>query len=76
MVIIAVWGLLTSYSLKYIKLISLIIVIITKSGDFTEFEYGKLESMHKSGSVNQEFFEIEKELDLEETRLWMEMYEE
>jgi len=54
----------------------LIIVIITKSGDFTEFEYGKLESMHKSGSVNQEFFEIEKELDLEETRLWMEMYEE
>jgi CPA1 family monovalent cation:H+ antiporter len=33
--------------------------------------------MHKKGSVNEEIFrKIEKELDLEETRLWMEMYEE
>ncbi|UPZ14860.1 Na+/H+ antiporter [Flavobacterium humidisoli] len=45
--------------------------------DLLNVERAKLESMHKSGSVNEEIFrKIEKELDLEETRLWMEMYEE
>jgi Na+/H+ antiporter len=45
--------------------------------DLLNVERNKLESMHKSGSVNEEIFrKIEKELDLEETRLWMEMYEE
>ncbi|WP_316633512.1 Na+/H+ antiporter [uncultured Flavobacterium sp.] len=45
--------------------------------DLLNVERGKLESMHKAGSVNEEIFrKIEKELDLEETRLWMEMYEE
>ncbi|MET3026903.1 Na+/H+ antiporter [Flavobacterium sp. UW10123] len=45
--------------------------------DLLNVERGKLESMHKFGSVNEEIFrKIEKELDLEETRLWMEMYEE
>jgi len=45
--------------------------------DLLNVERAKLETMHKSGSVNEEIFrKIEKELDLEETRLWMEMYEE
>jgi len=45
--------------------------------DLLNVERGKLEAMHKAGSVNEEVFrKIEKELDLEETRLWMEMYEE
>jgi NhaP-type Na+/H+ or K+/H+ antiporter len=45
--------------------------------DLLNVERNKLESMHKSGSVNEEIFrKIEKELDLEETRLWMEMYKE
>jgi CPA1 family monovalent cation:H+ antiporter len=45
--------------------------------DLLNVERSKLESMHKKGSVNEEIFrKIEKELDLEETRLWMEMYEE
>ncbi|WP_264537340.1 Na+/H+ antiporter [Flavobacterium sp. N1736] len=45
--------------------------------DLLNVERTKLETMHKSGSVNEEIFrKIEKELDLEETRLWMEMYEE
>jgi CPA1 family monovalent cation:H+ antiporter len=45
--------------------------------DLLNVERSKLETMHKSGSVNEEIFrKIEKELDLEETRLWMEMYEE
>ena len=45
--------------------------------DLLNVERGKLEVMHKGGSVNEEIFrKIEKELDLEETRLWMEMYEE
>lgn len=45
--------------------------------DLLNVERAKLESMHKFGSVNEEIFrKIEKELDLEETRLWMEMYEE
>lgn len=45
--------------------------------DLLNVERAKLESMHKKGSVNEEIFrKIEKELDLEETRLWMEMYEE
>jgi Na+/H+ antiporter len=45
--------------------------------DLLNVERAKLESMHKAGSVNEEIFrKIEKELDLEETRLWMEMYED
>ncbi|TDW47853.1 CPA1 family monovalent cation:H+ antiporter [Flavobacterium sp. 270] len=45
--------------------------------DLLNVERTKLEKMHKSGSVNEEIFrKIEKELDLEETRLWMEMYED
>jgi len=45
--------------------------------DLLNVERSKLEVMHKSGSVNEEIFrKIEKELDLEETRLWMEMYED
>lgn len=45
--------------------------------DLLNVERARLESMHKAGSVNEEIFrKIEKELDLEETRLWMEMYEE
>lgn len=45
--------------------------------DLLNVERSKLETMHKSGSVNEEIFrKIEKELDLEETRLWMEMYED
>jgi CPA1 family monovalent cation:H+ antiporter len=45
--------------------------------DLLNVERNKLESMHKKGLVNEEIFrKIEKELDLEETRLWMEMYEE
>ncbi|KFF03572.1 Na+/H+ antiporter [Flavobacterium reichenbachii] len=45
--------------------------------DLLNVERSKLEAMHKSGSVNEEIFrKIEKELDLEETRLWMEMYED
>lgn len=45
--------------------------------DLVNVERSKLEGMHKAGSVNEEIFrKIERELDLEETRLWMEMYEE
>lgn len=45
--------------------------------DLLNIERTKLEVMHKQGSVNEEIFrKIEKELDLEETRLWMEMYED
>ncbi|MEN2399041.1 Na+/H+ antiporter [Flavobacterium sp. MC2016-06] len=45
--------------------------------DLLNVERSKLETMHKGGSVNEEIFrKIEKELDLEETRLWMEMYED
>ncbi|MNR50170.1 hypothetical protein D3C85_1696510 [compost metagenome] len=45
--------------------------------DLLNIERAKLELMHKEGSVNEEIFrKIEKELDLEETRLWMEMYED
>jgi Na+/H+ antiporter len=45
--------------------------------DLLNVERAKLEIMHKKGEVNEEIFrKIEKELDLEETRLWMEMYEE
>lgn len=45
--------------------------------DLLNVERAKLELMHKQGEVNEEIFrKIEKELDLEETRLWMEMYEE
>jgi Na+/H+ antiporter len=45
--------------------------------DLLNVERAKLETMHKAGSVNEEVFrKIEKELDLEETRLWMEMYDE
>jgi CPA1 family monovalent cation:H+ antiporter len=45
--------------------------------DLLNVERAKLEVMHKNGAVNEEIFrKIEKELDLEETRLWMEMYEE
>ncbi|WP_374173637.1 Na+/H+ antiporter [Flavobacterium tructae] len=45
--------------------------------DLLNVERAKLELMHKTGSVHEEIFrKIEKELDLEETRLWMEMYEE
>ncbi|MNL51690.1 hypothetical protein D3C87_1748080 [compost metagenome] len=45
--------------------------------DLLNVEREKLELMHKQGAVNEEVFrKIEKELDLEETRLWMEMYEE
>lgn len=45
--------------------------------DLLNVERAKLELMHKKGSVNEEIFrKIEKELDLEETRLWMEMHEE
>jgi len=45
--------------------------------DLLNVERAKLEVMHKNGAVNEEIFrKIEKELDLEETRLWMEMYDE
>lgn len=45
--------------------------------DLLNVERSTLELLHKSGSVNEEIFrKIEKELDLEETRLWMEMYED
>jgi CPA1 family monovalent cation:H+ antiporter len=44
--------------------------------DLLNVERSKLELMHKAGSVNEEIFrKIEKELDLEESRLWMEIYE-
>lgn len=44
--------------------------------DLLNVERVNLETMHKAGSVNEEIFrKIEKELDLEETRLSMEMYE-
>ncbi|TCN54647.1 Na+/H+ antiporter [Flavobacterium circumlabens] len=44
--------------------------------DLLNVERSKLEVMHKKGSVNEEIFrKIEKELDLEESRLWMEIYE-
>jgi CPA1 family monovalent cation:H+ antiporter len=44
--------------------------------DLLNVERSKLELMHKAGSVNEEIFrKIEKELDLEESRLWMEIYD-
>jgi len=44
--------------------------------DLLNVERGKLAQMHKAGNVNEEIFrKIEKELDLEETRLAMEMYD-
>lgn len=44
--------------------------------DLLTFERHNLEKMHKSGDVKEEIFrKIEKELDLEESRLVMEMYD-
>jgi CPA1 family monovalent cation:H+ antiporter len=44
--------------------------------DLLNVERSKLETMHKAGDVNEEIFrKIEKELDLEESRLWMEIYD-
>ncbi len=43
--------------------------------ELLNIERNKLEQLHKAGLVNEEIFrKIEKELDLEETRLSMEMY--